>query len=111
MDHDGRLIVVDISDAAFDPAPYGMTLAELMYQMHVIDRTGTVFRGIEAFWAIWQAFPSSTLLGVCGVMISLPVINQIARIAYRLFARVRRFLPKRRALCATGSCRIDKRES
>jgi len=111
MDHDGRLIIVDISDAAFDPAPYGITLAEFMYQMHVIDRSGAVFRGIEAFWAIWQAFPSSTLLGVCGGMIALPVINSAARLAYRLFARVRRFLPKRRTTCVTGSCRIDKKES
>ncbi len=108
MDRDGRLLLVDISAARFNPLPYGITLAEFMYQMHVIDRSGTVFRGIEAFWAIWQAFPSSTLLGMGGVLISLPVFNQIARIMYRLFARFRRYLPKRRRPCPTGECRIGK---
>ena len=108
MDRDGRLILVDITAAGFDPVPYGITLAEFMYQMHVIDQSGAVFRGVEAFRAIWQAFPHSTLLGLSGVLISLPVANRLACICYRLFARIRRFLPKRHTSCSTGSCRIGK---
>ena len=45
-----------------------------------------VYRGTEAFWAIWQAFPSSTVYGFMGVMVTAPVMNQIARIMYKGFA-------------------------
>jgi predicted DCC family thiol-disulfide oxidoreductase YuxK len=107
-DHDNRLILVDISAPGFDPAPFGIPLAEFMYQMHAIDRNGRVFRGVEAFWAIWQAFPSSTLLGLCGILISLPFVNPLARLCYRIFAGLRGHLPKRRRDCSSGSCRIGK---
>jgi predicted DCC family thiol-disulfide oxidoreductase YuxK len=108
-DHGNRLILVDISAPEFDPVPLGITRAEFMYQMHAIDRTGTVFRGVEAFWAIWQAFPSSTVLGLCGRLISLPVVNALARLCYRMFARMRRYLPKRRPDCSDGSCRVGRK--
>jgi predicted DCC family thiol-disulfide oxidoreductase YuxK len=105
-DRDGRLILVDISASGFDPAAFGITMAEFMYQMHVIDQRGRVFRGVEAFWAIWQAFPTSTMLGLCGKLIMLPVINPLARFCYRMFASIRGYLPKRRKGCSSGSCRI-----
>ncbi len=108
MDREGRLVLVDISTPDFDPAPLGITLGELMYQMHAIDRNGTVYRNVEAFWAIWQAFPASTLLGLLGMLITLPVVNQVARLCYKGFARIRRYLPKRYDACSTGSCRIGK---
>jgi predicted DCC family thiol-disulfide oxidoreductase YuxK len=107
-DRDDRLILVDISAPGFDPAPFGITLAEFMYQMHAIDRSGRVFRGVEAFWAIWQAFPNSSLLGMCGKLIKLPLVNPLARLAYRLFAGIRGHLPKRRSDCSSGSCRIGR---
>lgn len=105
-DRDGRLLPVDISDPGFDPAPLGITLDEFMYQMHAIDRSGRIYRGVEAFWAIWQAFPASTLLGLLGLLITLPLVNPLARLCYRGFARIRRYLPKRPSDCAGGSCRI-----
>jgi len=107
-DRDGRLILVDISAAGFDAATFGIPLAEFMYQMHVIDQSGRVFRGVEAFWAIWQAFPTSTLLGSCGKLIMLPLINPIARLCYRMFAGIRGYLPKRNNDCSSGSCRIGR---
>ena len=106
MDREKQLILVDISAPDFDPASLGITLDEFMYQMHAIDRTGTVYRNVEAFWAIWQAFPASTLLGLLGVLITLPVVNRAARLCYKGFARIRRYLPRRKAACTTGSCRI-----
>ena len=108
MDREGRLILVDISAQGFEPADMGITLDEFMYQMHVIDHAGTVYCNVDAFWAIWQAFPASTLLGLMGMLITLPVINTFARLCYRGFARIRKYLPKRYAACATGSCRIGK---
>lgn len=110
LDRDGRLILVDISAADFDPTPLGLTLDELMDQMHVIDAAGTVYRNIEAFWAIWQAFPASTLYGLLGTLLTLPVVNPCARLGYWLFARFRRFLPRRDA-CVNGSCRLGQKRS
>lgn len=107
-DREGRLMLVDISAPGFDTAPFGISLAEFMYQMHAIDRSGRVFRGVEAFWAIWQAFPTSSLLGACGRVIMLPLVNPLARLCYRMFASIRGYLPKRRRECTNGSCRIGK---
>ena len=106
-DRDGRLVLVDISAPDFDPDSFGISMDDFMYQMHAIDRNGTVFLGVGAFWAIWQAFPASTLLGLCGKLIMLPLVNPLARLCYRMFAGIRRYLPKRNN-CVSGSCRIGK---
>ena len=104
-DHGGRLVATDISAPDFDPAPYQIPLADFMYQLHTIDQDGQVFTGVDSFRAIWQAFPSSTVYGTMGRIIRLPVVNQLARIGYRLFARLRPYLPKRHH-CESGTCRI-----
>lgn len=101
-DHGGRLEFVDISDPAFDPRQYGFSLDEFMYQMHAIDRGGEVYRGVDAFRAIWRAFPGSAWYGFLGGLTALPVAGPMARLAYRIFARFRRHLPTRRAACRIG---------
>jgi predicted DCC family thiol-disulfide oxidoreductase YuxK len=105
-DHGGRLVFIDISAPGFDPVPYGITREEFMRQMYAIDREGTVFRAIDAFRAIWQAFPASTFYGVLGALIAFPGITAVARMGYRLFARYRKYLPRRRRDCASGTCSI-----
>lgn len=107
-EHGGRLLFVDVSAPGFDPTPYGITLDAFMYEMHAIDREGRVYRGVDAFRAIWQAFPSSTLYGLLGTLVALPGINVVARLAYRGFARIRKYLPKNRDAYRDGSCRIGK---
>lgn len=104
-DHDDKLVAVDISSPNFDPAPYRISLADFMHQLHAIDQDGLVFKGVDSFWAIWQAFPSSTIYGLMGRIIQLPLVNQLARIGYWLFARVRPYLPKRHQ-CDNGTCSI-----
>lgn len=108
-EHGGRLRFVDISDPAFDPASCGITRDEFMAQMHAIDDTGRVYRAVEAFWAIWQAFPASTLYGVLGALVMAPGLNLLARLGYRGFARLRKYFPRRTPPCTGGSCRIDHR--
>lgn len=107
-DRTGRLELVDISAAGFDPRPYGIPLQAFQYELHVIDRGGTVYRGVDAFRAIWQAFPNVRRFRLLAGLVALPVINPLARLGYRVFARLRPYLPKRRATCATGSCRIGR---
>jgi predicted DCC family thiol-disulfide oxidoreductase YuxK len=107
-EHGGRLQFVDISAPDFDPAPYGISLEALMYEMHAIDRENRVYRGVEAFRAIWQAFPSSTRYGLLGALVNLPGINLLARSAYWCFARSRKFLPKSRTACRDGTCGLGR---
>lgn len=104
-EHGGRLVFVDVSDPEFDPTPYGITLDAFMYEMHAIDGAGRVYRGVEAFRAIWRAFPASTLYGLLGALVTTPGIDSLARLAYRGFARIRKYLPKRQDECADGVCR------
>ena len=107
-EHEGRLTFVDLSLPDFDPAPYGISRDAFMYEMHAIDRQGRVYRGVEAFWAIWHAFPASTWYGFLGTVITLPGMNLLARLAYACFARIRKYLPKRS--CENGVCRIKERK-
>ena len=109
-DHSGRLLLVDISVPEFDPASLGISRDALMYQMHAIDADGRVYRNVEAFWAIWQAFPAATLYGLLGRLVTQPLLNPLARLGYRIFARLRRYLSQRKRDCATGSCRIGRDE-
>lgn len=104
-DHGGRLQGVDISAADF-AAPVGLTHSALMHELHVIDASGTVYRNIAAFEAIWRAFPAVPFYRFLSTLFALPLFNPLARCGYRIFARLRRYLPKRRA-CASGVCRTD----
>ena len=104
-DHGGRLEFVDISDPNFKPDQYGINLADFMYQMHAIDRTGRLYRGVEGFWAIWQAFPASAWYGFLGTLVTLPGLTSVAGAAYRTFARFRKYLPQK----SGAACKIGKR--
>lgn len=106
QNHGGRLVAVDIAAPEFDPGQFNISLTTFMYELHAIDAGGRTYRGVEAFWAIWQAFPASTVYGLLGGMITLPIINSAARLLYKGFARIRPYLPKRHN-CSSGSCRIN----
>lgn len=108
QNHAGRLTFVDISDPAFDPGAIGSSRAALMYELHAIDRTGTVFRGVQAFRAIWQAFPDSARYRFLAALVASPLVAPLAGLVYRSFARIRGFLPKNRAACRNGSCRLGR---
>jgi predicted DCC family thiol-disulfide oxidoreductase YuxK len=102
-DHGGRLAFIDISATDFNPDEFGISLTDFMYQMHAIDRAERVYRGPEAFRAIWQAFPSSAWYGFLAALVGLPGIRIVARAAYLSFARIRKYLPRRRsAVCKIG---------
>jgi len=106
QDHGGRLRAVDISAADFDAESYHIPLARFMFELHAIDGAGTVYSGVNAFRAIWQAYPTLSVYRIMGRFISLPLINQVAKLCYRAFARIRPFLPKRKSNCSNGICRL-----
>lgn len=105
LDYGERLLAVDVSSPDFAPEPFHIPLAAFMYELHVIDNTGRTYKGVEAFWAIWQAFPASTLYGLLAAVITIPLITPVARLFYKGFARMRPYLPKRHT-CSSGNCQI-----
>lgn len=107
-DRGDKLVAIDISSPDFNSAPYQISLADFMHQLHAIDQDGQIFKGVDSFWAIWQAFPTLTVYGLMGRIIQLPVINRLARIGYWLFARIRPYLPKRKT-CQSGTCSIHQK--
>ena len=105
LDRVGRLIMIDINEPDFEPGIYGLTREGCQRELHAIDHSGIVYRGVSAFTAIWQAFPESRLLAVLAFLAGLPLIHTLAVLGYRVFARLRRYLPKR-AACPGDSCRV-----
>ena len=103
-DTEGRLTFVDISDDDFVAADFGRSRDEFMTQLHVRDAAGRYFLGVDAFIAIWQAFPG-TLYPQLGSLLGWPPVRPLAGVGYWLFARLRRFLPQNSA-CEDGHCHL-----
>jgi predicted DCC family thiol-disulfide oxidoreductase YuxK len=108
QDRDGKLIARDISGPHVAPEEYHISLADFRYELHVIDRNGHIYRGVAAFWAIWQAFPNSISYSLMSMIVTAPLLNPLARLLYRGFARIRPYLPKRHS-CTSGTCHVDQR--
>lgn len=108
--HGGQLLFIDISAADFDPALYGRSLDEFMAQLHVRDAAGRDFLGVDAFPPLWQALPGPGYR-ILAHLVPLPGIHRLASWGYRLFARLRPYLPKRSTACrkAGGSCHLGHR--
>ncbi|AMV73418.1 DUF393 domain-containing protein [Desulfuromonas carbonis] len=104
LEHGGKLIFVDISAPDFEPALYGRSRREFMVQMHVRDAGGRYFLGVDSFPAIWEALPGPGYHRLAK-LIRLPGIHLLATLGYRLFARLRVYLPRRRD-CGQGHCDI-----
>lgn len=90
---------VDIAASDFDPDDFEPTMDDFLAEIHVQDQSGTFHTGVDAFRLIWQALPN-TRYHLMATLIGLPVINRLARIGYRLFARNRE-----RFFGGTSSCR------
>lgn len=97
-----KLILIDINAADFDPDRYGLSLDELLYQLHAIDREENIYRGVAALRAIWQAFPPGTWYGLLGRLLDFPPLRPPARLGYWCIARLRRLLPKPKSACKIG---------
>lgn len=109
QDHAARLVAVDISASDFDPGPFQISQQQFMSELHVIDQSGRIYRGVEAFWAIWQAFPADRVYGVLAAVLAMPLINPVARLCYKGFAHIRSYLPKRHR-CSDGICVRGKKQ-
>jgi predicted DCC family thiol-disulfide oxidoreductase YuxK len=102
-DSGGRLRCLDITAPDFVPAAHGCSLAEFMARLHVRDARGNFTTGIAAFVAIWQVLPQQRYRWLSRFF-SLPVVRPVAESGYTIFARNRKYLPRRRAECDSERC-------
>lgn len=102
-----RLGFVDIRSVTFKPQDYGKSQQEFLARLHVRDRLGRFYTGVDAFLLIWQAFPSGSLYRLFGALIGLPGIKLLARFGYHVFARYRHLLPKKNVACESDSCNLN----
>ncbi|WP_432822747.1 thiol-disulfide oxidoreductase DCC family protein [Trichloromonas sp.] len=103
---EGRLLFIDIGAAGFDAGHYGKRHEEFMARLHVRDAGGTFLAGVEAFVAIWQAYPGGSRYRLLAQLVSLPATAPLIRIGYTLFARYRHLLPKRKGGCDSAACEL-----
>jgi len=61
MDHlrernrEGRLVFVNIAAPGFDPAPYGVSCADMDAEIHGLCADGTMLRGVEVLRLAYDA--------------------------------------------------------
>ena len=85
IDKDQSIQWVDINEDKEALEQAGITHQQAMDQIHVIDANG-MQTGVDGFILVWQRLPYFRRLVP---LVKLPVINQIAKFGYRLFAKYR----------------------
>jgi predicted DCC family thiol-disulfide oxidoreductase YuxK len=104
MADDPSVEFLDITEASFDARQHGLDPEHIHRVMHV-RAGGEVRTGLDAFIAIWQHIPAYRWLAW---LARLPGLYRLLWLAYHAFARVRPLLPRRKARCAGGTCRMDE---
>jgi len=97
-----RLVTEDITAAGFDPNQYGVTMQELMGQIHGVLPDGSLVKGMEVLRRAYDAVGLGWLLAPT----SWPVLKSISDAAYAWFARNRLRLTGRAGACDSGRCRL-----
>ena len=85
IDKDQSIQWVDINEDKEALEQADITHQQAMDQIHVIDANG-MQTGVDGFILVWQRLPYFRRLVP---LVKLPVINQIAKFGYRLFAKYR----------------------
>ena len=97
-----RLVIEDITAASFDPTKIGVTMRELMGQIHGVLPDGTVVKGMEVFRRAYDAVGFGWLLAPT----RWPILKWVSDAGYAWFARNRLRLTGRSGACDSGRCRI-----
>jgi predicted DCC family thiol-disulfide oxidoreductase YuxK len=85
--------IIDISHPDFDATKFRLKKEDVNLNMHAFTPNGELKIGIDAFAHIWSRIQKYNLAAKA---IELPVINQLAKMGYFVFARNRHWLPKRK---------------
>ena len=98
---------VDITAANFNPASEGLDPVRVHREMHVRKADGTLLVGVDAFIAIWETLPRYRFMAKWGKR-SLP--HRLLSAGYKVFARIRPYLPRKKDACADSPyCDIPKK--
>ena len=76
-------------DVATDPSPLdgiAVTQEDALRRLHATDSAGKLHKGVDAFILIWKELRGWYFLSLVA---RLPIIRQIAQLAYNLFADYR----------------------
>jgi predicted DCC family thiol-disulfide oxidoreductase YuxK len=108
-DRQGRLALEDISAPGFDPAPYGVTQAEVMGVMHGIFPDGRIVRKVAAFREAYRVVGLGWLLAPTG----WPGVRWIADRFYEWFAKHRVAIGRwfGGPECPSGTCDVGAPDS
>lgn len=87
--------MLDISSPEFNADAYGLTKESVDKHMHVFTPEGELLRGVDAFAHIWSRLPKYRW---GSKVIKTPGVYQIALVGYEIFARNRKYLPKKKRL-------------
>lgn len=94
-----RVNFCDFTQPEFQPESYGLTMAELMAELHVYDlKRGQFLVGMAALRALYRSLGLGGLVNWTG----LPVVKPGCDLAYKVFAKFRPRLGSRR--CHEESC-------
>lgn len=101
--HDGRIVFIDITDAAFSAEAEGLDPKEVHRRFHAKDGAGRIYTGPEAFVEIWKRVPGFAL---AVRLAALPGAGLVMEAGYFCFMHLRPLLPRLRrdANCDTGHC-------
>ena len=78
---------IDVTKNASELRKYSLSKVETLKVLHVIDSSGKISRGVEAFKIIWNNLPG---WWIASKLLNIRWINFVAESIYRIFAR-RRF--------------------
>lgn len=84
--------MLDISSPDFDANHFGLTKEAVDKHMHVFTPEGELLRGVDAFAHIWSRLPQYRW---GSKVIKVPGIYHSALVGYEIFARFRKYLPKK----------------
>ena len=85
--------LVNISDPKFNAAQFGLNAKAVNEHMHVLTETGELKVGVDAFSYIWSKLPRYAW---ASVVIQLPGVSSLSRFGYKIFAKYRHLLPKKK---------------
>ncbi|WP_340161366.1 DUF393 domain-containing protein [uncultured Hoeflea sp.] len=106
IDRDDLITWIDIVALADSELPVGKTRQDLLGKFHARAADGPWQIGVDAFAAIWQRLP---VLKWFAFVFRLPIIRQIAQIAYLGFLKWQRHHRARRTDVATSEGTLEPR--
>lgn len=81
----------DISEISGGNVSQGLCVEDALKRFHVQLENGKIVSGATAFSAVWKKL---TIFKPLGYLVGMPVIKDIAEIAYRFFLKIRPFLQR-----------------